>query len=334
MIRAQKIDISSSTIFRTLLILIGFWFLYLIWDVLLMLFAATVVASAIEPVANYLQRYKVPRALSVVIVYMAVLAVAGILLTLLIDPLTEQLRQLAQAIPTLLAYVDQSHVESLQQTLSRLGQGLTAASVNIFQGAGTFVARFAMVLFVFVVAFYLVMERGALKKFFHLVVPAVHWPFAERVIDRAQGRIGRWVLAQLSLGVIVGTIVGVGLWLIGVEYALLLGLVAGVLELVPVIGPVIAAIPAVIVGLSQSLVTGVVVLGLYIAVQQLENNVLIPNIMRRAIGLHPLATIIAILLGARLLGVAGAILAVPAATLLNIVVSDIWRRASEEELPG
>src|SRR5688572_7058852 len=99
----QKIDISSSTIFRTLLILIGFWFVYLIWDVLLMLFAAVVVASAIEPVADYLQRYKVPRALSVVLVY--VVALIGIfgMLSLLIDPLTEQLRQLAQAIPSLVA---------------------------------------------------------------------------------------------------------------------------------------------------------------------------------------------------------------------------------------
>jgi len=331
MLPTQKIDISSSTIFRTLLIVISFWFLYLIWDVLVMLFAAIVVASAIEPIANYLQRYKVPRALSVIIVYVAALILFGSLLTLLVDPLTEQLRQLAQAIPGLVSSVDKLHVAPLQEAVGRLGNAVAQVSVNIFQGAGAVVARSAMVLFVFVVAFYLVMEQGALKKFFSLVVPAAHWPFAERIIGRAQRRIGRWVLAQLSLGAIVGTIIGVSLWLIGVQYALLLGLLAGLFEFIPVIGPIMAAIPAVVVGLSQSAVTGLVVLALFIVVQQFDNHVLIPNIMRRAIGLHPLATIIAVLLGARLLGIAGAILAVPAATLLHIVVSDVWRSASEEE---
>jgi predicted PurR-regulated permease PerM len=341
---SQKIDISSSTIFRTLLILLGFWFLYLIWDVLLMLFAAVVVASAIEPLADYGQRYKVPRAVSVVVVYVAALLVVFGLVSLLIEPLTEQLRQLAQAIPGIITWlqetfgvaagVDQSHVASLQEGLSRIGDAVAQAGVTIFQGAGTVFASFAMVLFVFVVAFYLVIEQGALKKFFGLVVPAIHWPFVERVIDRAQRGVGRWVLAQLTLGVIVGLLVGLGLWALGVQYALLLGLVAGILELIPIIGPILAAVPAVIVGLSQSVVTGIVVLGFYLVIQQLENHVLVPNIMRRAIGLHPLATILAVLLGARLVGVAGAILAVPLATLVNIIVSDVWRRAGEEELAG
>lgn len=340
----QKIDISSSTIFRTVLILLGFWFLYLIWDVLLILFAAVVVASAIEPIADYLQRYRVPRAASVVVVYLAALLVLLGMVSLMIDPLTQQIRQLAQALPGIVAWfqdtllvggaVDQSHITSLQEGLAQLGENITRLGVNIFQGAGTLFSGLAMVLFVFVVAFYLVMEQGTLKKFFRLVVPAMHWPFAEQIIDRVQRGVGRWMLAQLSLGVIVGVIVGVGLWLLGVPYALLLGLISGILEIIPVIGPILAAIPGIIVGLSQSFVTGIVVLGFYLVVQQVENHVLIPNIMRRAIGLHPLVTIIAVLLGARLIGVVGAILAVPMATVVSIILSDVWRRSREEELPG
>jgi predicted PurR-regulated permease PerM len=340
----QKIDISSSTIFRTILILLGVWFLYLIWDVLLMLFAAVVVASAIEPIADYLQRYRVPRAASVVMVYLTALLILFGMVTLMIDPLTQQIRQLTLALPGIVAWfeglllvgttVDQSHISSLQEGLSQFGENIARLGVNIFQGAGTVVASFAMVLFVFVVAFYLVLEQGTLKKFFRLVVPAIHWPFAEQVIDRVQRGVGRWMLAQLALGFIVGMIVGVGLWLLGVPYALLLGLVAGVLEIIPVIGPILAAIPGIVVGLSQSLVTGIVVLGFYLVVQQVENHVLVPNIMRRAIGLHPLITIIAVLLGARLIGIAGAILAVPMATVVSIILSDVWRRSREEELPG
>lgn len=344
MLLRQKIDISSSTIFRVILILIGFWLVYLIWDVLLMLFAAGVVAAAIEPLADWGQRYRAPRAVSVAVVYAAVLLVLFGVATLMIDPLSHQLRQLAQAIPGLVAWldealsvvggVDQAHVTSLQQGLSRVGDNLGSLTVNFYRGAGTFFARLVMVVFVFVVAFYLVVEEGALKKFIRFVVPADHWPFASRVIDRAHAGVGRWLLAQLTLGIIVGGMVGGGLWLLNVPYALLLGLLAGVLEFIPVLGPIIAAVPAVIIGLSQSLVSGAAVLGFYLVVQQVENNVLVPHIMRRAIGLHPLVTILAVLLGARLVGVAGAILAVPLASVASIILTDILRGEHEEELAG
>jgi predicted PurR-regulated permease PerM len=107
-----------------------------------------------------------------------------------------------------------------------------------------------------------------------------------------------------------------------------------VFEIIPVIGPILAAIPGVIVGLSQSLVVGTGVMVFYLVVQQFENHVLIPNVMRRAIGLHPLVTILAVLLGARLVGVAGAILAVPLATVVSIILADIFRHADDEELAG
>lgn len=309
-----------------------------------MLFASVIVASAIEPVADWGKRYRIPRAVTVVIVYAAVILLFFSMITLMIEPLTEQIRGLAQALPSMFEWVetrvgtltdvDQSQVASLQQGLSRLGDNLTQLSVNIFQGAGTIVTAIGMVLFVFVVAFYLVIEEGALKKFFHLVVPAEHWPFVQRVIEQVQRGVGRWVLAQLALGLVVGVVVGIGLWLMGVPYALLLGLMSGLFEIIPVIGPILAAIPGVLVGLSQSVFMGVAVLGFYLVVQQLENQVLIPNIMRRAIGLHPIVTILAVLLGARLVGVAGAILAVPLATVVSIVLSDIFKGQSDEELAG
>lgn len=341
-----SLDIPAASIFRAVLILLGVWFLYLIWDVLLMLFAAVVVASAIGPVANWLERYRVPRAGAVVLVYVVlILALSGVV-TLMIEPLVEQVRQLAQAVPSIVAYIEQfvvftpgvertEIINTLQQSLLRFGDSLRNVSLNLFQGAGTFVSGVVMVLFVFALAFYLVVERDALKKFARLVTPHAHLAYVERSIERAQRGVGRWMLAQLALGIIIGLIVGVGLWLIGVPYALLLGILAGVMEIVPVIGPIVAAIPGVLVGLTQSLLMGAIALGFYILTQQFENHVLVPNIMRRAVGLHPLVTILAVLLGARLAGVAGAILAVPLATVLSIFLSDIFAAPKiEDELAG
>jgi predicted PurR-regulated permease PerM len=340
----KKIDISSGTIFRAILILIGFWFLYLVVDLLVMLFASVVVASAIMPVANFLSRYRIPRPLSVLLVYILVLLVFSGVVTLMIPPLTEQMTQLAQALPHLLMRLDawgvlalvdsDAVVPSIQEALLGAGDNLANVGANVFRRTRTLFSGAFTLLFVFVIALYLVVDRDALKKPFRLVVPAEHLPYAEGIIDRAQRKIGRWAVAQLSLGVIIGIIVWAGLSLFGVPYSLVLGLLAGVFEMLPVIGPILAAIPAVAVGLSQSLVLGLGVLLFYVVVQQLENQLLIPVIMRKATGLNPLVTILAALLGARLGGVAGLILAVPAAVVLSAFFSDIVTSGRSDELSG
>lgn len=342
----MSVDISSSTILRTILILIGFWFVYIILDILLMLFAAIVIASAIEPIANYLERRRLPRSVSVVLVYAAVVLVLSLTVSLLITPLTEQIQQLAHAVPqavklfdglaTVIPQLNRAEVtSSIQSALLRLGDNLTNVGVNVFQQTRTVFSSAFSVLFVFILAFYLVVEKDALKKFARLITPRPHLAYVEQSITRAQRSIARWMAAQLALALIVGSIVGVGLWAVGIEYALVLGLLAGILEVIPVIGPIIAAIPGVVVGLSQSLTFGVVTLVFYILVQQLENHVLVPNIMRRAVGLNPLVTIIAILLGARLAGMVGVILSVPIATIISIFLSDIFSApALDDELSG
>lgn len=339
----QKIDISSSTIFRTILILVGFWFLYIIQDVLLMLFASIVLAAGIEPVAKWAQKYKVPRALTVVLVYVAVLAILSLVVTLMIPPLATQVTQMAQVVPQAFDRVEgwvggtfpineETLVTQVQDFLNRFGSSLANASFNVFQQTRNVVSGFVSVLFVFVITFYLVMEQDALKKFFRVILPKEHVAYVDGVVDRAQKQIGRWIIGQLVLGVIMGLIVGIGLWLIGVKFALVLGILAGVMEIIPVIGPIIAAIPAVIIGLSQGPVLGLGTVVFYILVQQAENHLLVPNIMKRAVGLSPLVTLIAVLLGARLIGVVGVILAVPAATIIKVFLSDIF--SGEEELAG
>ncbi len=341
-----SVDITSGTIFRIVLILIGFWFFYLILDILLMLFAAIIIAAAVEPIANFLQRYQLPRTLSVALVYVLLLCIFVGTAVLFVEPLTEQITQLALATPQLvekaLAAVSfipqfnhQAASASLQQGLVQVGQNLANISVNIVAQTRSVFSGIFTVLFVFILAFYLVVEKDALKKFARLITPRGHLPYIEQSIDRAQRSIGRWVLAQVALGVIVGVIVGTGLWLLGFKYALVLGLLSGIMEIIPVIGPIIAAIPGVIVGASISWLYAIVALVFYIGAQQLENHFLVPLIMRRAIGLNPLVTIIAILLGARLYGSVGVILSVPLATILSIFLSDLFSApAIDDELPG
>jgi len=346
MATAQKIEIGSGTIFRGVLILLGFWFLFYIRDIILMLLAAIVIASAIEPLAKRLRRWRVPRSLSVVIVYLAVISILGIAVTLIVPALATQSAQLAQSLPSLIVGLEErfgftslitpdQFLPQLQAGLTQFGDNLANFSLSLFQQTRNVFSGLLSVIFVLIIAFYLVIEEDALKKLFRIIIPRRHMPYVELVIDRIQLKLGRWVLAQAALAVIIGAVVSIGLWLIGVPHALALGIIAGALEILPVIGPIVAGVFGVLVALSQSLILGLVTIVFYVVVQQVENNALIPTIMRKATGLNPLVTIIAVLLGGQLAGMAGVILSVPVATIISIFLSDFFTKTSgEEELAG
>jgi predicted PurR-regulated permease PerM len=136
-------------------------------------------------------------------------------------------------------------------------------------------------------------------------------------------QLGGWLRGQLLLMVVVGVMVYLGLLALGVEYALPLAVIAGLLEVVPTIGPVLSSIPALLVGFGTSFWLGVWILGLYLIVQQLENSLIVPNVMGRAIGFSPLITLVIIFAGAQLFGIGGAVLSIPSAILLSIIARDI-----------
>lgn len=341
---ANRVDVTSSTIFRLLLIVLSFWFLYLIRDVLMILLAAIVISSALEPLARWLRSYHVPRALSVVVVYVLVISAIGSAAWLMVPPLKDQLTQLSRVLPQVIDSVQSrvgfigefsqgSITSQLQEGLKQFGDNIASFGFNVVQQTRQVFSGIVSLLFMLIIAFYLVIEEDALKKVARVVIPQKHVLYGEHIIDRIQSKLGRWVLAQLTLAVVIGIVVGIGLWILGVPYALSLGLLAGVLEVVPVIGPIIAGVFGVIVALSQSFFLAVITFAFYVVVQQVENHILIPNIMRKATGLNPLVTLLAVLLGGRLAGVAGVILSVPVATILSIAVSDIFDSKQRSSIP-
>ena len=141
-----------------------------------------------------------------------------------------------------------------------------------------------------------------------------------RKIER---RLGSWFIGQITLGVSIGIATYIGLNLLGIEFALSLAIIAGLLEIVPIIGPIISAVPAVLIALTTSPVLAVIVIALFFIIQQLENNILVPMVMRKALGLPPLVTIIALMIGGRLAGVSGMVLAVPIVVISQLVIREL-----------
>jgi predicted PurR-regulated permease PerM len=312
----------------------------LIWVVLskavyalLLLFIAIVIAEAMRPVVAALRRAYVPRPLGVLLVYLAAGAVLGGLTWFLIQPLLAQVASLEQALPGYLAQLQdfgnqaqqmvndnpnlRDLLASLQGQLTGQLGALVPALVAIPVSAATALFNTVIVL---TMAFFWLTSAAPLRPFLLSLLPASAQGEAGDVLDHLSRSVGGYVRGVVVNMGIVGILSGVGLFLLGVPYALLLAIVAALLQIVPFIGPYIAGAIALLVALANGgWLPALEVLVLFVAIQQLEMFAIVPLVMRRAVKLNPLLMVFALLVGAAVLGFLGAVLAVPMAVALQVL---------------
>lgn len=314
----HKIDISHKTVFFIAIFILSLWLIYLIRDLLLILFVAVILMSALSPMVRFLSRFKIPKSISIAITYLIIIAFVSSLVVLVMPPLLEETRRLFLTLPPHLeqilkmAAIDKS---VLQSQLSALSRNAFSITLSIFDIVLT-------IIFLLVLTFYLMLERENLENRF----AALFISRTERVkklIVQIEEKLGSWFRGQLFLSLVIGLLTYIGLLILGVSYALPLAVVAGVLEVVPMIGPIISSIPSILIALTISPVLALAVAVMYFVIQQVENNLIVPQVMRRAVGLNPLVVILAIAIGSRLLGISGALLAVPIAVVIQIIVTEL-----------
>jgi predicted PurR-regulated permease PerM len=213
-------------------------------------------------------------------------------------------------------------VRRLPNELSRLSRYYAPAAgvaLRVFGGLATVVT-------VVFLAFYMLVEGPKVKAGFLALFPKTRRDGVADVLERIGAKFGGWVRGQLLLGLIIGVAAGIGVIIIGLPFPLLLAFFAGTTELIPMVGPILGAIPAVFLALFQPTWKLIFVIAWYALIQQTESNFVVPRVMRSAVGLSPLLTIIALIIGAKLLGAIGALLAVPVAAALQVVVSELIRQ--------
>jgi predicted PurR-regulated permease PerM len=210
---------------------------------------------------------------------------------------------------------------TLESALTQAIKGAFATVANLFGGLVSFVA-------ILVLTFYLTVQEDALKKNFYYFVPPSYLSLLTNLFGEIKRKISSWVRGQFILCFAVGLAVYLGLLILGVHYALLLGIFAGITEIIPYAGPFIGGAVAVFFALAQSPFKAFLVMILCILVQQLENNILVPKIMQKAVGLNPIITIIALLIGYRLAGIPGGLLAIPVAASLDLAFRTLLRKES------
>ena len=183
---------------------------------------------------------------------------------------------------------------------------------------------------ILILAFYLLLDSRTLFRNFVSLFPKAERERVEDVCRRISTKVSAWLAGQLLLAAIIGTTAAFGLWLLGVPYFYVLALIAGLGEMIPVVGPILSAIPAILVALTVSPATALFVSIFFLAQQQLENHILVPKIMERQVGISAGFVIIALLIGGSLLGIVGAILAVPTAAILQVVFQELRAHHVEE----
>jgi len=333
------INISSNTIFRIIFVILLLIFLYAIRDILILLFFAIIIASAIDLPAKRLDKLKIPRVLSVLLIYLVCIGILVGLLILFVPSLANEIKSFSIEFPK---YADglyqkfqrlqdgslkyQKLTDGIQNILIGLGDSLRVSASNILSKTLSIFGGLFSVMIVLVVSFYLAVQKNGIRNLLKGITPRKYEVYVLDIWTRAQKKMGQWFQGQLFLAVIVGLMVYIGLYFLHVRFALLLAIIAGILELVPYIGPWLSGIPAVILAFFQAPILAVWVIVLYVAVQQLENYLIVPLVMKKMVGLNPIVVIIALLIGGKLLGILGVILAVPTAAIFAEFFKDIKRK--------
>jgi predicted PurR-regulated permease PerM len=313
------------------------WALYLVRDAILLVYVSALVAIGLSPLVARLERRTfpgasapMPRWAAISIIYLCFVGVLVGVGLLIIPPLADQARGLWAAFPDMLHQGQQWLIDrgllnrelTVREAVEQAPGGGTDTVGTVFGAVWGLIGGVFGIVTILILAFYLLLESDAIMTSFVRLFPRGERARVEDASRRVSTKVSAWLGGQLLLGGIIGSTAAVGLFFLGVPYFYVLALIAGVGELIPIVGPILAAIPAVAVAFTVSPAMALGVAIFYFAQQQLENHVLVPKIMSRQVGLSASFVIIALLIGGSLLGIVGAILAIPTAAILQVLFEE------------
>ena len=329
--KKQTVDISYESIIKFFLVIFFIFLVYYLKDIILIIFISILLTLIMNPAVNKMQEKKIPRTLGASILFLIAFLAMGLIVYLVVPPLTDDVASLTTNLPAHMedlgfnGTIENNFSEPIQNIAIEAGESLKAVASNIVSGVLTILGGVLSAILIIVISFYLLIEKNGTEKFVQNLVPIDSRPQALRIIQKIETTLGKWFMGQLFLGFIVGLVSFVGLTIIGVPYALVLGIIAGTLELIPYIGPILSSIPAIIIAFTVSPLLAILTFILYFLIQQAENYILVPKVMQKSVGLHPVIIIIAMLVGGQIAGVLGMILAIPVTTIISIILVDIYK---------
>lgn len=336
-----KFTISTESIIRVI-----FWvalaaLVYFLRDLFVAIVASIVIASAIEPAIKWLGTYRMPRIPAVISIYLGVAILLLSLFYFFVPPLFNDLTIVGRQLPEIIANAEifapitdnfPSLVHAIRQEFSFVdalmpipssGAADTESVVHTARVVAGSLFTFVLIL---VLSFYLAVQEQGIDNFIRLVASDKHEEYLIDLWKRSRKKIGYWMQGQMLLGVLIGVFVYLGLSIVGIKYALLLAILAAIFEIIPVFGPILSAVPGVLLAFSEGYGVGLFILGFYIIIQQFENHLIYPLVVRKIVGIPPIIVILALIVGGKLFGFLGILISVPVATVLMEVLNDQERK--------
>ncbi len=351
------ISISAGAVVKVILVCLLFFVLYLVRDIVLVVLVAILIASAIEPGARRLISWGIPRVFSVFLIYVCLGIILAGIIYLFVPLLLQDTSNFLSSVPQ---YADSISLwapagsQAITTAAQNVAPGVTASNAVVQQIANSSFSIssaiseingaisnisggfFNTISFVFggilsfilivVISFYLTVQENGIEKFLRIVTPIHHEKYAVELWKKTQNKIGLWMQGQIVLMLLVGVLVYLALTVLGVQNALLFAFLAGLMELIPLFGPVISAIPVVVAVYATGGVSfALVIVGVYLIIHQFENHLIYPLVVTKIVGVPPILVILSLIIGFELAGFLGILLSVPVAATLVEFVEDLQR---------
>ncbi len=326
------------------------WCAFLVRDVLLLIYMSGLLAIGFSPIVRLIERQKAlpigskrfPRWLAILILYVVILGTLTGIGFMIVPPLVHQAHQLWTSLPDTFDRAQdfliqkgllQEHL-TLREAVKRApGGGSGEAVGTVFGAVAGVVGGIFGLITILILTFYVLVEADSLRNTMLWLFPARDRARVAAASRDITVKVSAWLTGQLLLGGIIGTSSAIGLWLLGVPFFYVLALISGIGELIPVVGPILSAIPAVAIAATVSLNKALLVIIFFVIQQQFENHLLVPKVMQRQVGVSPVTVIVALLIGGKLLGILGAILAVPTAAILQVLLMELFKEKEKGATP-
>jgi predicted PurR-regulated permease PerM len=341
-----SLHITMGTLFKIAVFALAVYFTYELRGLVLIILSSVVIASVIEPATRWLVKRGIQRVFAAIIMYLAIAGFIAGAITFVIPPLYTETVSAINNLPKHIKTIDilspihkgtynsvKTFFPDIPATVS-VGDltSIFTGTVSDFSGGvfdtiASFFGGIISIILVIVISFYLSVREDGVGEFLGIITPLRHERYVKGLWQRSQNKIGKWMQGQILLALSIGIVTYAALLIVGIPHPLLLAFLAGIFELIPIIGLTLSVIPAFLLAmLDGGLGLGLIVVAVYVVIQQIESHLVYPLVVKKVIGVPPLLVIIALVAGAQLAGLVGALLAVPISVALMEFIDDVERK--------
>lgn len=313
-----------------------FYILYLVRDILIWFIFSIIISVLFNPAINFLKKIKIPRVLAVIFIYVSIFGILGLVIYWITPLFVEEIKLFSQLfsqyfekIAPPLRGLGIEAFENMESFTQAMGGVLTDASSDILSALGLFFGGIGSTVFILAIALFISLEEKGVERVIALLSPKKHESFILSVWQRSRNKVAGWFGSRMLISLFVGVGVFITLKLFSVDYAASLGFLAGILDFIPILGPIVAGGIIFIFVALDSWLKAIFVLIVFVLIQQVEGNILSPILTEKFVGLPPVLVLLSLAVGAELLGVLGAILAIPLAGIIFEFSRDFLKKKKE-----